>query len=391
MSEVVDVVPPKKKKKVWLIILIVILVIILAAVGAAYLYVNHLGLNFRPREDSSQVEDPSRVEDAIYGDADAEDKSTYQGMITAMQSNSSLTGILQDWYNSSGSLMSDSNILNVLIIGVDASGNDPMTGNSDVMMLCSIDKRNQKITLCSFLRDSYTYIKPNGNGYCSKLNAAYAAGGPNALVDAIEHNYKIKIDYYAAVDFDAFVDVINAIGGINLSITPEEAEAIEEYSSTWNDKTVVKSGENVHLNGKQALYFCRMRKIYATGDVQRTENQRRVINAIIQKAKANLSVSLLNSVILTVAPYVSTDMSSTNMISLGTSAVLGKWYNYTVYSMSAPPESARASYNGSQWIWVVDYPFAAQYVQKQIYGETNINIPDGTLSAIDVVNSNGMS
>ena len=62
------------------------------------------------------------------------------------------------------------------------------------------------------------------------------------------------------------------------------------------------------------------------------------------------------------------------MVSLGTSAIIGKWYNYTVYSMEAPPESARKEYNGNSWMWLVDYPYSAQYVQKQIYGESNIVI-----------------
>ena len=71
--------------------------------------------------------------------------------------------------------------------------------------------------------------------------------------------------------------------------------------------------------------------------------------------------------------------------------VLGQWYNFTIRSMAAPPESARAEpFDGKNWwVWIVDYPFAAQFVQRELYGETNIVIPDGTESAIDIYQANG--
>ena len=116
-----------------------------------------------------------------------------------------------------------------------------------------------------------------------------------------------------------------------------------------------------------------MRKIYVSGDVQRTENQRKVINAIIKKSRT-LGLADLNTVVQTLGEYVYTDCPTTKIISLGTNAILGKWYDFQVYSMEAPPESAREGYEGSAWIWLVDYPYSAQYVQKQIYGETNIVI-----------------
>lgn len=379
VSEVVDITPPakKKKKKGWLIFLIVILAIIVAAVALVYGYFKSLGINFLDRDSATGENNTNSMYDELSDDQYNE----YHGMITAMQNNSSLSGILSGWYNNKGDLMSSRNIINVLIIGIDASGNKPMEGNSDAMMLASIDKSKGTITLCSFLRDSYTYFESNGNPVYAKLNAAYAYGGAKCLISAVENNYKIKVDYYAAVDFDAFEKVIDAIGGINITVTQEEAEAIEKYANIKN----VPYGENVLLNGQQALLFSRTRKIYATGDVQRTKNQRRVINAIINKAKSNLSLTTLNNIVSTLAPYVYTDVSTTKMISLGTNAILGKWYNFQVYSMEAPQESAREGCSGdTSWVWVVDYPYAAQYVQKQIYGETNITIPDGTISTLDV-------
>ena len=354
---------------VWVRVMLFILLIIVLGIAAVFIYMQSLGINYFDRNNNTLVEENS--DDAVLFDELSDDEADeYHSMITAIRDNSDMSSTLYNWYTNGGDLMSSSSVLNVLIVGIDASSGTPMQGNSDVMMLASINRKTQSITLCSFLRDSYTYFETtSGNGYYSKLNAAYAYGGAGCLVNAIEQNYKIKIDYFVAVDFEAFEKVVDAIGGVNVDVTAYEAQAMEEYANI----TGVPNGGNVHLNGQQALLYCRMRKIYATGDVQRTENQRKVINAIIKKTRT-LGLSDLNNVAQTLGEYVYTDCPATKIISLGTNALLGQWYNYQVYSMESPPESAREAYNGSTWMWIVDYPYSAQYVQKQIYGETNIVI-----------------
>ena len=363
--------PEKKKKgtlkKVILSIVIILLVIILALIGGIMIYMNSIGINhIDSTDDNSGTKDDS----VLYEDLAEKEKEEYYDMITAIRDNSDISTTLYNWYTNDGDHMASNNVLNILIVGIDASGGVPMQGNSDVMMLASVDKKNGRITLCSFLRDSYTYFEDSdGSGYYSKLNAAYAYGGADCLMNAIEYNYKIDVDYFVAVDFEAFEKVIDAIGGVNLDVTQKEAQAMEDYANVSG----VPYGENVLLNGEQALLFSRMRKIYVTGDVQRAENQRKVINAIIKKSRT-LGLSDLNNVVQTLGEYVYTDCPMTKIISLGTNAILGKWYNFQVYSMEAPPLSAREEYNGSSWMWMVDYPYSAQYVQKQIFGESNIVI-----------------
>lgn len=369
VSEVIEI-PPKRKKKVWkkvlISVLVIILVLIFAAVVGVMLYMNSIGINYVDPDDNYEV---NTNDDVLYDDLSDSEKDEYHSMITAVRDNSSISTQLYEWYTNGGDHMSSSNVLNILIIGVDGREGS-MQGNSDVMMLASVNKKQQSITLCSFLRDSYTYFETSGgSGYYSKLNAAYSYGGADCLVNAIENNYKIRIDYFVAVDFNSFEKVIDAIGGINLDVSQTEAEAMEEYANISG----VPYGENVTLNGEQALLFARMRKIYTTGDVQRTQNQRKVINAIIKKART-LGLGDLNNVVQTLGEYIYTDCPMTKIISLGSNAILGKWYDYQVYSMEAPPESAREAYNGSSWMWMVDYPYSAQYVQKQIYGESNIVI-----------------
>lgn len=371
VSEVVEIPQKKRKnagKKALIIIIAVIIAIIFAAVVGVLLYMNSIGINYIDTDDNTVGDNTN--DDVLYEDLREDEAEEYHNMITAIRDNSDISSSLYSWYTNKGELMKSKNVLNILIVGIDASGGTPMQGNSDVMMLASVHKKEKKITLCSFLRDSYTYFETSsGKGYYSKLNAAYANGGADCLMNAIEYNYKIDLDYFVAVDFEAFEKVIDAIGGINLNVSEDEARAMERYAGISG----VPYGENVRLNGEQALLFSRMRMIYVTGDVQRTENQRKVINAIIKKSKT-LGIGDLNNVVQTLGEYIYTDCPSTKIVSLGTNAILGKWYNFQVYSMEAPPESAREAYSGSSWMWMVDYPYSAQYVQKQIYGESNIVI-----------------
>ena len=331
-------------------------------------YMNSIGINYIDTQDN--IGNDNTDDKVLFEDLADDEKDEYYDMMTAIRDDSDLSTQLYNWYTNGGDHMASNNVLNILIVGIDASGGVPMQGNSDVMMLASVDKKEGKITLCSFLRDSYTYFETSsGNGYYSKLNAAYANGGADCLINAIEYNYKIDVDYFVAVDFEAFEKVIDAIGGINLDVTEREARAMEDYAKI----TGVPYGENVLLSGEHALLFARMRKIYVTGDVQRSQNQRKVINAIIKKSRT-LSLGDLNNVVQTLGEYIYTDCPATKIISLGTNAILGKWYNFQVYSMEAPPQSARKEYEGNSWMWLVDYPYSAQYVQKQIYGESNIVI-----------------
>lgn len=370
-NEVVEVPQKKKKsaKKVIISIIAVVLVLIIGAVSAVYLYMDSLDINYHTEDDIVPDNELETSDDVLFDDLAGEEVSEHYEIISTVRGDNSLSSTLKNWYHSGGDIMSSKNVLNILIIGVD-SRSGKIQGNSDVMMLASVNKEKQSITLCSFLRDSYTYFESSsGKGYYSKLNAAFSYGGADCLVKAIENNYKIAIDYFVAVDFSAFQKVIDEIGGITLDVTQAEAKAMENYGKISG----IPYGDDVLLNGEQALLFARMRKIYTSGDVKRTENQREVINAIIKKAR-DLNVADLNDVVQTLGEYVYTDCSASKIVSLGSNAILGQWFNYQVYSMESPPQSARQDYRGNSWMWIVDYPYSAQYVQKQIYGQTNIVI-----------------
>lgn len=287
-----------------------------------------------------------------------------------------LSSVLKNWAEntSENSLMKNKNVINFLLIGLDASNS-----NSDAIIIASLNKNTKKIHLSSVFRDSYTYINtPSGAKY-AKINACYANGGPEKLIETLQNNFKIKIDYYVSVNFDSFSSIVDTLGGIKLNVQEYEAAAVRSEAGIY-----CPSGEGVILNGQQALAFCRIRHCDADADVSRTRRQRQFINALIDEAK-DISISQISPLLNTVIKYVKTDCSVANIISLGTQALTNKWYNYEIVSAGIPSEEHRMDYRGNAWVWIVDYPAAAKSLQESIYGTTNIELKEDRVSAIDIM------
>lgn len=235
-------------------------------------------------------------------------------------------------YISSTQLKSSPFVENILLLGSDAREGDTVS-RSDTMILVSIDKKHSKIKLTSFLRDSYVEIP--GHGY-NKLNAACTYGGTQLVIDTIEYNYKIKIDKYAMVDFTCFQELIDAIGGVDVKVTQAEANYLNRTWYRWSltgNKLHFDSGESVHLNGEEALMFCRIRGL--DSDIKRTERQRRVISAIKTQAMSNLTPSTINSILKNVLPYIKTDIRENQLMNKGIGYLL-LYRNYDIAEMSIP-------------------------------------------------------
>lgn len=234
----------------------------------------------------------------------------------------------QNSYIDDSELIGDSGVRNILLIGSDAREGDS-SFRSDTMMLVSIDTNTKKIKLTSFLRDSWVDIP--GKRY-NKLNAACTYGGVQLVIDTIEYNFKIKIDNYAMVDFDSFEGIIDALGGINISVTQKESSYIKRtYGS---EGITVPAGDNVHINGKQALKYCRIRKL--DSDFYRTERQRKVMSAIKEKsAKASLPTVL--KVVENISPYIQTDIPKNEIMKLSMKAA-STYLKYDIVEMNIPAD-----------------------------------------------------
>ena len=319
--------------------------------------------------------DDTHVDTDGDGRQDEDNKSAVEAL-SELRDSTDLSGILKNWAKGStdASLMKSKNVINFLLIGVDASG-----GNSDSIIMLTVNKKTQKLFLTSFMRDSYTYINTKYGDKYAKVNASYANGGADCLVETIENDYKIAIDHYVSVNFNTFKEIVDVMGGVTVPIQEYEARAMRAeggYTGTY--------GDAVTLNGEDALIFCRIRHCDSDADVSRTRRQRTFITSIIHRAK-DISMSQVSSVIGTLLKYVRTDCSTADLISLATQGLLGKWYDYEIITTTEPIESCRLDYAGYAWVWIVDYPAAAQDLQKKIYGETNITLNENRVTAIDVM------
>ena len=221
--------------------------------------------------------------------------------------------------------------INVLLVGIDAREAEE-TSRSDTMMLVTLDNKNKQIKLTSFLRDSFVEIA--GRNYWSKLNSAYFVGGIQTLSDTLEMNFKVDIQYYALVDFEIFTTIVDSIGGINVDVTEKESY-YTYHSGTVNVPVRIEAGEDVLLNGEEALWYSRIR--YLDSDFHRTQRQRKVITAIVEKA-SKMSLTDLYALAETIIPLVKTNMSSNQIISLGLAAIKDKAYSYPIVQHQIPAD-----------------------------------------------------
>ncbi|WP_291652513.1 LCP family protein [Clostridium sp.] len=226
-------------------------------------------------------------------------------------------GIVEDEFKEYDSY---SKIKNIALFGVDAV--DGETGRSDSIMIATVDPIHNKIKLTSIMRDSYVSIDGHGD---DKINHAYAYGGPELAIKTINENFGMNIEDFVSVNFSSLPVIINILGGVDLEITQDELEYINSYINNINAKDGTSSPHITstgvqHLDGTQALAYSRIRYTDG-GDYKRTERQRTVLAALFSKL-TSASIGSYNSLLNEVLPYIQTNLTSTEILSLGTK-VLG--------------------------------------------------------------------
>ncbi len=302
-------------------------------------------------------------------------------IMEAIDSAGSLNDFLYQWANNGGKLYSSKNVINVLLVGLDSKDALQYGGNSDSLILVSLNKKTEKISMCSFFRDSWCYMDIGGRDRYAKINSSYFHGGPDALIDTIERNFKVDIDYYVAVDFSSFRDIIDALGGITVPVQDYEAA----YINRTNPDFHIEAGEAVKLTGKQALVFARIRKSDYDSDVSRTRRQRQVITSLIQSAKS-ASLSQLNNTLDTLFKYVKTDLTKSQILSYAAQALAKGWLNYEITQFTlSDPDVFKTGYVGSAAVVFMDFPLAAHRVQNSIYGDSNIVLDENRATVFDFV------
>jgi LCP family protein required for cell wall assembly len=138
-----------------------------------------------------------------------------------------------------------------------------------------------------------------------RLNAAYSYGGAAMLMQTIENNFRIEVDKYLETNFDGFEEIIDALGGIDVTMSQYEADFLND----WKNVGAVE-GTNT-LNGENALYFARMRKL--DSDFGRTTRQRQVVSAIFQKLKSSNPITMYSAA-YQLMPNLKTNLSYWELI-----------------------------------------------------------------------------
>lgn len=214
----------------------------------------------------------------------------------------------------------------IALVGMNPADGGLDYNNSDTMIIACINNDTKEISLVSLYRDTYLRIGEDdyGNGVYNKANAAYAYYGAEGMLSMMNTNLDLNISDYVAIDFDALVAAVDALDGIDITLTHDEIEHMNNYCISVSEYTGVDyepldpdQPGTYTLSGVQATAYARIR--YTAGwDFKRTQRQRLVITKIIGKAKS-ASINQLNEIMDAVFPMVKTSFSKSEIIKLGLS------------------------------------------------------------------------
>lgn len=196
--------------------------------------------------------------------------------------------------------------ISILLMGTDTGAlGRSFKGRTDTMMVCVLNPKDKTMTLVSLPRDALVAINGYEQYYPSKLNSAYAYGGSATAVKTIQKYLNVPIDFYATINMGGLEGLINAVGGVD--IKPLLSFSFAGYNFVKGKKT--------HMNGTEALQYCRMRDQDPLGDYGRQNRQRQVIMALAFKG-VQLNSLLNDDFLNSLSKQLRTDLSFSNMVSL---------------------------------------------------------------------------
>ncbi len=344
---------PKKRGHAARNAAIIVLCVFALLVGAAYFAVSHFysKLNF--------VSASERLDEQVTG-AD----------VVAVPPTERVTPKELD--EETGRNYSGKSVTNILLVGVD---NDYLPGmdsrgNADGLIIASINNDTKQLVLSSIMRDTKVTIP---NSYSTKITLVYNYCGIQTLIETIEDNFKIPIDGYVMVNYLDVMDVVDAVGGVDLNLTESEIfymsgkiENLCELAGvpySENMLTVDKAGQ-VHLNGLQTAAYLRVR-LAGNGDYERTERARNVLMQIKDKA-LDMGITELLSFADTALPKISTDISKNTLLSMAMN--ISSIAKYETVSLRIPADGMFYESQDGNAMIVPDLQSNAEYLHSAVYG-----------------------
>ncbi len=289
----------------------------------------------------------------------------------------------------------DESIINVALFGIDSRSTDgktSFTGNSDSIMILSINAQTKKVKIISLMRDTLVPIERDSGTTYTKINAAYSWGGPELAIKTLNRNFGLDISEYATVNFYGMSDIIDAVGGIDATLTESEVKArgnnnhgindmIQEICIYENlnpkDYYVTTAGEQ-HLNGVQAVAYARIRyctNIWGTSnDYGRTDRQRYVMEQLFNKAKT-LSKSEYVKLAKALIPCTETSLSYSEIMGIAYKVMFSSptFEQYRIPQNSTEMNFLMPSPSGSFGSVVYfDLAYATKVIKAIIYDDMTI-------------------
>ncbi|MBR5473414.1 MAG: LCP family protein [Clostridia bacterium] len=284
----------------------------------------------------------------------------------------------------------DKNVVNVALFGVDSRDEEIFSGNTDSIMILSINTKTKKIKIFSIMRDTLVPMEYEGKSYFGKINSAYTKG-PEHAIKTLNQAFGLDISEYATVNFYGMVDIIDAVGGIPATITQDELtwkgndrpnlnncmdEICKEMGLDPKDYYIHTAGDHV-LNGVQAVAYSRVRycrNVWGTNnDYGRTDRQRHVMQGLFNKA-TSMSKSQYPELIKALIPCTETSLSYGDILSLATSVLLGS-PSFEQYRL--PPSEYQSDFlmtapSGYGSVIYYDLDYAEKLINAVIYDDVTI-------------------
>jgi len=297
--------PAPKKSKRWLKVLLIVLIVLVVLVAALFVGANMLlksyaGMTTKVPETNPTTASTTGATDPVPGTDPVESDPTES------------TGETEPTWPE---VVATQNVTTIMLVGQNyREGEEHYL--SDTMIMCTINRDTNTLTMTSLLRDLYVPIPAyagHGPGR-NRINVCYhmgtiwtgsVKGGMEMLALCVEQNFGIPIDHTVEVDFVAFEKVIDLMGGVDIDLTQAEADYLNSDACAYYGFDEFSAGPQT-LNGLEALAYARIRAI--DGDFQRTNRQRNVINSLIQKCKT-MKLWDLHKLATEILPMITTDMT----------------------------------------------------------------------------------
>ncbi|GHH97463.1 LCP family protein [Neobacillus kokaensis] len=257
----------------------------------------------------------------------------------------------------------------ILLIGVDDSDKRKNNGpaRSDALMLATFNKTDKSVKLLSIPRDSYVHI-PEKDIY-TKINHAHAYGGVKLTLETVEELLDVPVDYYVKMNFNAFIDIVNALDGITVDVP----YTFSEQDSKDRAKAITLEKGVQNLDGEQALAFARTRKM--DSDIQRGERQQQIMKAIVTKAASVKSLGNYTDVMEAVGKNMTTDLTFDQMKSFLGYLQAGNNLNIETFSLAG-----QDSYINSVYYYQLDQTKLEE--TKKIL-QDHLHVTDDTNKAVN--------